>query len=293
MVNETRFVDEQGQVNIPGNKVNLESIVNDVKNHTANIKSIGRSNKRRYKTDVHTYTPIRWKNPQTGKTHTKWYPFVVAKGVEKLVKGEDYKIAICGQTGRGKSMKALRLAEIFHNEIGICHKKWNTKFQIYDILEFMETMIPGEGKHEGILKTFIFDEAAKTLSKDTYMAPMNRAMRKTLNLQRVRQNIYIFITPQFHELDVGIRPHIDVKVVSNNKKNASIYYNTKSFKEENKKDTYKWKYEKRGWTNVSLPDDSLIDDYQLKSGQAKNEQLINDYQKIYEKQNKDSGPSIF
>lgn len=268
----------------------LTNIIEDYRNELSEILALGDYRTDRKEALVNRNNYIKWKDSE-GNVDSGYYPFFIAKAVEKILNGEDLKIAVCGQTGRGKSMKALRIAEILHNEIGICHGRWVTDLQVYDVEDFLSTLVIDEPTVDGFFKTYIFDEASRTLKKENYMSPLNSAVRQTLNLQRVRQNIYIFVLPYFEKLDVGVKKHMDIKIVCQGKKRAKVYYNRKKHEADKQKDAYKWMRDKKTWSGIELPEQSLIDEYREKEMREKLLQPADDLRKVREKRREESQKS--
>jgi len=263
----------------------IESITKAYRKETSTIINIGDPKTRMRRALVNKDNFIKWKTP-SGEVKYGWYPFFIAKACEKLVKGEDFKMAIVGQTGRGKSMKALHIADILHNEIGILHGSWDTDLQIYDVKEFLKTLSFKETDViNGFLKCYIFDECARTLAKENYLSRLNRAVRQALNLQRVRQNVYIFVLPYFEKLDSGVRHHVDMMLKCEvSKKRARAYYNIKHHEKEQKAEASEWKREKNVWRDIPLPRKELRRRYRVKESLEKFRQPDVDLEKIRQKE---------
>lgn len=270
----------------------IEDITDAYRKETNTILNIGNPNNYRKEAIVNDRNYIQWRDDE-GNVYSNWYPFVIAKGVEKLVKGEDYKIAIVGQTGRGKSMKALLIAEILHNVIGVCHGQWTNDLQIYDVKDFLKTLSFWEDDTvNGFLKTYIFDESARILAKENYLSPLNKSVRQTLNLQRVRQNVYIFVLPYFEKLDSGVKKHIDVKLKClAGKKRARAFYNVKQHEKDKKSEVFDWKREKTTWRDIPLPSNDLVKEYRKKESLEKFRQPDRDLRDIRKKEREESEES--
>lgn len=287
------YVKEEGSVDIDelAKTGQVENILEKYRNSVSDIIQLGDRKTSPKTALVNQGNYIKWKDAE-GNYRSGYYPFFIAKAVEKILRGEDIKIAVCGQTGRGKSMKALRIAEILHNEIGICHGNWTPDLQIYDVEEFLSTLVVDDPSVNGFFKTYIFDEAARTLKKEQYMSPFNSAVRQTLNLQRIRQNVYIFVLPYFEKLDTGIKKHMDIKIVCRSRKKATVFYNRKKFEADSTADAYDWRRDKRNWTGIPMPDEDLVDEYRQKEMREKLLQPADDLRKVREKrreQQKDGG----
>lgn len=268
----------------------IKSITDAYKEKTSKILNIGSKNNYYNEALVGRMNHIKWKTPE-GEVKSGKYPFVIAKAIEKLDRGEDFKLAIVGQTGRGKSMKALLIAEILHDIIGVCYGDWTSDFQIYDVKDLLKTLSFRETDvRNGFLSTYIFDESARTLPKERYNSKLNSSVRQVLNLQRVRTNVYIFVLPYFEKLDVGIKKHIDMKLKClETKKRARCWYNVKKHEAGSNSEASSWKKESFIWKDIPLPAQRLIDEYNVKESLEKFQQPDKDLEAIRKKERERDG----
>lgn len=149
------------------------------------------------------------------KINGKLYPLIFNYLVNSLNTGYAPVIAIAGRYGVGKSMTALRIAEVLHNEIGVLKGELSNPQDhlCYDVLNFLQN-IKGSKR-----KAILFDDAGINLNSLDYHSPFNRAVVDSIASQRYRENPYIFILGKLYKLTKGIRDVIDLRLVLNKNKN--------------------------------------------------------------------------
>lgn len=151
-----------------------------------------------------------------GTINGKRYPFFIVKLAKWLNQGLAPSIAIVGDTGKGKSISALRLAEILHTDLDLMAGEFDPESQlVYEARPYLEEInqIPmpedeGDEKNPH-RKCFIFDEAGVNLNSKDYHSPMNRAVDESLQTMRVKNCLSIFVTPKVRNLDKAVRDDLD------------------------------------------------------------------------------------
>jgi len=157
------------------------------------------------------------KKPVKGEYHH----IFIHKIVEKLNEGKDVNVVICGEKGNGKSMAALRLAEIIQNELNLVQGEFNPKENlIYDTLDYLDIMrkidLPDYDDREDDInpnrQVLIVDEAGVQLNKSDYHSEMNTAFSDMLDIQRKANCLVIYALPNAGDLDVRIKNDVDFVV---------------------------------------------------------------------------------
>lgn len=135
-----------------------------------------------------------------------WLHPIYAKIVNMLVKGRSPIIIIVGKEGSGKSMAGLMLAHNLH-KCGVLRGTFNPEEQtVYDVISFLLL-------YRNTTRTAVMmDESNETLNSNDYNSDLNKAVAGTLRTQRKRENVNIFIGPEFKELDPRIRNKVDVLI---------------------------------------------------------------------------------
>lgn len=127
--------------------------------------------------------------------------------VNQIVQGYAPVVAVVGKEGKGKSMMALEIARILHNEIGVCKGDFQPESNLfYDVIEFLEFL---KGAERQVL---LFDEAGVNLSSKQWYSDFNRALDQAIQTMRYKQNAYVFILPKLQDLDKAVRERIDLKI---------------------------------------------------------------------------------
>lgn len=151
----------------------------------------------------------------------EYYHIFIHKIVEKMNEGKDVNVVMCGEKGNGKSMGALRLAEIIQDEIDMVEGDFNPKRNlIYDTLDYLEIMkeieLPAYDDRDDDInpnrEVIIVDEAGVQLNKSDYHSEMNDAFSDMLDIQRKANCLVIYALPIAGDLDVRIKKDIDFVV---------------------------------------------------------------------------------
>jgi hypothetical protein len=156
------------------------------------------------------------KNPINGK----YFHIFIHKIVEKLNEGKDVNVVMCGEKGNGKSIGALRLAEIMHKELNVFKGSFDPERNlIYDTLDYLDIMrnieLPEWDEDIDInpkRECIIVDEAGVQLNKSDYTTEMNEAFGDMLDVQRKANCLVIYALPIAGDLDVRIKRDIDFVV---------------------------------------------------------------------------------
>ena len=157
------------------------------------------------------------KNPINGS----YRHIFIHKIVEKLNEGKDVNVVMCGEKGNGKSMGALRLAEILQNELNVFKDTFDpNRNLIYDTLDYLDIMrnisLPDHDSREDDInpnrEILIVDEAGVQLNKSDYHSEMNDAFSDMLDIQRKATCLVIYALPIAGDLDVRIKKDIDFVV---------------------------------------------------------------------------------
>lgn len=146
-----------------------------------------------------------------GKSYHKIYNYLV----NSLNSGYAPIIAICGRYGGGKSMSALRIAEILHNEIGVLKGDIKpTKQLVYNVEDFLKAI------RDSTRKAIIFDDCGVSLKSTEWHSKFNQAVVDTISTQRNKENPYIFVLGKLYKLTKQIRDIIDLRGVVNKSNNG-------------------------------------------------------------------------
>jgi len=125
-------------------------------------------------------------------------------------KGYAPVVVISGQMGKGKSMAALELARILHNEIHLMQEELTPDniqdHLFYNVVPFLKFV------YNNKRKVAIIDEAGVNLNSKDFHDKFNRKVDKTIQTMRKNNNVYIFVTPRIMDLDKSIRNFIDYKI---------------------------------------------------------------------------------
>lgn len=167
--------------------------------------------------EYEAYNENSGKNPINGE----YFHIFIHKIVEKLNQGKDVNVVMCGEKGNGKSMGALRLAELIQNELNVMQGDFNPETNlIYDTLEYLEIMkdieLPAYDARDDDInpnrEIMIVDEAGVQLNKSDYHTEMNDAFSDMLDIQRKANCLVIYALPIAGDLDVRIKNDIDFVV---------------------------------------------------------------------------------
>lgn len=171
----------------------------------------------------------------------EWVHPLYAKINNMMAENESPIIIIVGKEGKGKSMTALVLAYYLHNKLNLLSGDFDPEKQtVYRVIEFLLA------EKESTRKALMFDEANETLNSSNFNSMMNKAVRGALRTQRKRENVHIFVCPEYKKLDKGIRQKVDILIDMRSKRYAKVK-------------TYSMKHGKRGnrgldYNYTSYPD---------------------------------------
>jgi len=141
------------------------------------------------------------------------YPIIFNYLVNSLNRGYAPIVAICGRYGSGKSMSALRIAELLHNKINVLKGDIKPKEQlVYSPLGFLNTIKDSERK------AIIFDEGGVNLNSLDFRSSMNRAVIDAVSTQRFKENVYIFVLGKLYKLSKSLRDIIDLRLTCQRRK---------------------------------------------------------------------------
>jgi len=225
---------------------------------------------------------IRARSPINGK----FYHRLINGLVNDVNKGYAPVIAIAGQMGMGKSMAALELARILHNEVSLMRGQINADtvqdHLMYEVLPFLRSV------NQNRRHVMMFDEAGVNLNSKDWYDDFNRNVDETIQTMRKKNNIYIFITPRILDLDKPIRNNINYRIEAINqgvlkptKIKAKYGKITSSGSAINKFPLYKpyWK--------PSLPPKDLREAYREKENEFKDTNLEENIKELEEKERKE------
>lgn len=179
-------------------------------------------------------------------------------------------VVVCGKEGRGKSMVALRLAEILHREVGCCLGDWTVENLAYGPVQFLDRM------RSSIRQALIFDEAGVNLNKNQYNSVFNRSVDSAVQTQRMRENIYIFVLPKASDLDPRLRNRVEYKIRLMGKRDAGrkgkgdceITYYEYNFGKMETEDTKREELIQKKY-NFELPSEDIREEYRKREGEFK------------------------
>jgi len=125
-------------------------------------------------------------------------------------------IVIVGKEGLGKSMAGNAVADTLH-KTGVLRGEFEPESQVvYDPLEF------GLLLRNSTRTAIFFEEAGETVNKNDYNTKLNQMVAGAIRTQRKRENPYIFVTPDFDELDPRIKKKTDLQIEMTDDQKASI-----------------------------------------------------------------------
>lgn len=138
--------------------------------------------------------------------------------IRDLNDGKSPNIAFVGDTGNGKSMKALKFVEdlydmdIFNGEFPIDQNLVYSAEGFLDILVEQKTPEAGTKDVKDDRESIIFDEAGVELNISEYNDSNNTNVDKTLQVARAWNNLYIFIAPKVKDMDARLQQRLDYLV---------------------------------------------------------------------------------
>lgn len=228
-------------------------------------------------------TPINGKIP---------HPFV-AKLVEKLNQGKSPNVAFVGDTGNGKSMKALRLVEILY-DLNVFNGTFNPEENlVYGAENFLDVLVQQDTPEvesddvKDDREAIIFDEAGVELNIAEYNSQNNKNIDKTLQVARAWNNLYIFIAPKIKDMDARLQQRLDYVVHAYAQGHATTNVVIEIADKMDGKVIFKKKID--DW-HPDLPDEKLINAYREKEYEKKGE-TIQDMKDTLEEDEDDWGDS--
>lgn len=158
-----------------------------------------------------TYDGGRKTRPLQGRM---WGHHMIHDLAMLLNRGDAPVVIIVGKTNTGKSTTALRLVELFYDELDMFKGSFTDDQLVYDPLPFMKKVrdIPVPDKEDRInpdREILIFDEAEDTFNINEYHSDANKAVDKVINLMRIKNCMYIFCAPHLSDVDPRIRKNAD------------------------------------------------------------------------------------
>lgn len=136
------------------------------------------------------------------------YPWFLNRISNRLNKGYSPIIVISGEERAGKSELAQLLLHYCHNKTNILRGEIDREsiknHLTYDVIEFIQFI--QNNKRVGI----IVDEAGSLLKSTKHQSSYNETADEVIQTMGFKNNLYIFITPQFTRLDKKIRSKADI-----------------------------------------------------------------------------------
>lgn len=138
--------------------------------------------------------------------------------IRDLNDGKSPNIAFVGDTGSGKSMKALKFMEdlyemdVFNGEYPIDQNLVYSAEGFLDVIVEQDTPEAGTKDVKDDREGIIFDEAGVELNISQYNNANNTNIDKTLQVARAWNNLYIFIAPKVKDLDARLQTRLDYLV---------------------------------------------------------------------------------
>ena len=140
-----------------------------------------------------------------------YYPWLLNGVINRLNNGFAPIVVICGQERVGKSTMAVDLAWRLSNEANALDVELD-KDNIQELLAyqpqtFLEIITESDGR-----KPVLIDEAGVVAGSQDHQTKENRIIKKVIQTMGYKNNVYIFILPDFKALDKKIRNKVDFKV---------------------------------------------------------------------------------
>jgi len=146
-----------------------------------------------------------------------WVHPMYARINNMMAQNESPIIIIVGKEGKGKSMTALVLAHYLHDKLNLLRGSFDPEQQtVYRVIEFLLA------ERDTTRTALMFDEANETLNSSNFNSMMNKAVRGALRTQRKRENVHIFVCPEYKKLDKGIRQKVDILIDMRAKQYAKV-----------------------------------------------------------------------
>lgn len=154
-----------------------------------------------------------------------------AKIVEKLNEGKSPNVAFVGDTGNGKSMKALKMVENMYEEYDVFKGSFNPKDNlVYEPVEFLELITsqempdPDSDDVNEDREAIIFDEAGVNLNIAEYHNQMNKLFSTRMVCRIWSTDLFIFIAPKIKDLESRIQGRLDYIITVKDQGFALTYY---------------------------------------------------------------------
>ena len=148
---------------------------------------------------------------------------IIQKLRERLLEyDKNLLIAVCGETGSGKSSSALSIAERIDPDFTVKHLVFNAR----DFIELLD-----RDKHElNRGQVIIWDEAGVGLSAKDFQTVTNKAISNITQTFRSRNLAVIFTTPTFKFIDKSVRllfhQYIETRYINFKKKQVAVKWTT-------------------------------------------------------------------
>jgi hypothetical protein len=118
---------------------------------------------------------------------------------------------ICGAERVGKSTMAVDIAWKLSNDVNALDieldKETIQEQLAYQPETFLEIITESEGR-----QPVLIDEAGVVAGSSEHQTKQNRIIKKTIQTMGYKQNVYIFILPDFQALDKKVRNKVDFKI---------------------------------------------------------------------------------
>jgi ABC-type dipeptide/oligopeptide/nickel transport system ATPase component len=151
------------------------------------------------------------------RVHGHWIHPLYARINNMMANNQSPIVIIVGKEGKGKSMTALQLMRTLHDKLNILRGDFDpTEQTLYKVIEFL--LFERNSTRKGAM----FEEANETLNSNDYQTPMNHAVAGALRTQRKRENLHVFVCPEYKELDPRIREKVDILIDMTGKQYAKV-----------------------------------------------------------------------
>lgn len=196
--------------------------------------------------------------------------------IQDLNNGKSPNIAFVGDTGNGKSMKALRFVqdmyemEIFNGEFPIEDNLVYGAEGFLSVLVNQSTPEAGSEDVKDDREAIIFDEAGVELNISEYNDSNNTNVDKTLQVARAWNNLYLFVAPKIKDMDARLQTRLDYVVNVWGQGKATTYKVVDINDKMDGKTIFKVKL--ASWY-PDMPDEELVQAYQTKEYTKKDETI--------------------
>jgi len=182
-------------------------------------------------------------------------PFILHYIKEKQARGHSLLVLICGETGSGKSMGGLWLADFFYKQFDAY------KNLFFDVDKFLIHL------YNARKEVLIIDESSHHLNYARWWDSFNVAFSLAVNTQREKNNLYICILPLAKQLSSQHRDMTDVLIVYKEPGIAFCYIIRKKFGEF--RDIELKPIFVGILRDIPMPPDKLVKDYKAREKQDK------------------------